>query len=213
LAAEKNLAYLTRAAAQAVQELPGMKFVVAGEGALKDEMVRIFQEYQIEDRLVLAGSLSGSDLADCYAAMDVFVFASQSETQGLVLAEAMAASVPVIALSATGVDDVLADRINGIKLAAESSVETFSTAIVCLLKDQELYRELRSATAETAQKYSRKSSCKALIQLYESVINEKKISHRSEIDLLDSVMISIKAEWELLQEKTAAALNTIAETE
>jgi len=213
LAAEKNLIYLARSAASAVRDMSGMKFVVAGTGDIEDRIREIFKEHGVEKSLKLVGNQSGSDLADCYAAMDVFVFASQSETQGLVLAEAMAASVPVIALSATGVDDVLADRINGIKLAAESSVETFSTAIVCLLKDQELYRKLRSATAETAQKYSRKSSCKALIQLYESVINEKKISHRSEIDLLDSVMISIKAEWELLQEKTAAALNTIAETE
>ncbi len=212
LAAEKNLAYLTRAAAQAVKELPGMKFVVAGAGELNEEMVKIFQQYQVGDHLVLAGSLSGSNLADCYAAMDLFIFASRSETQGLVLAEAMAAAVPVLALDATGVDDVLVDQHNGIRRAPESSEETFSSAIISLITDKKLRHKLRSGATSTAAQFSRQASCRRLVELYEKVIDEERLSYRSEMDLLDSVMISIKAEWELLQKTTAAAFKSIVET-
>lgn len=211
LAAEKNLVFLSRAAALAVQQLPDLKFVVAGTGPLQQKMVDIFEEHGVLESLVQTGSLSGSDLADCYAAMDIFVFASQSETQGLVLAEAMGASVPVIALSATGVDDVLVDQVNGIRLADGSSKETFSSTILSLIKDKELQQKLGAGASRTAPQFSRQSSCSRLVELYEHVINEERPSHNPEIELLDSVMVSIKAEWELLQQKTAAALKSISE--
>ena len=59
------------------------------------------------ERLHLPGSLDGQVLADAYHAMDVFVFASRTETQGMVLTEAMAAGKPVVALDAPGVREVL----------------------------------------------------------------------------------------------------------
>ena len=61
------------------------------------------------EQLVMAGSQTGQDLVDAYAAMDVFAFSSQSETQGMVLAEAMAARTPVVALDGPGVRDVVND--------------------------------------------------------------------------------------------------------
>jgi 1,2-diacylglycerol 3-alpha-glucosyltransferase len=67
----------------------------------------------VADRLHLAGMLKGKDLVDAYHAMDVFVFASQSETQGLVVTEAMAAGIPVVAVDAPGVREVVKDFVNG----------------------------------------------------------------------------------------------------
>lgn len=211
LAAEKNLLFLARAVAAAVKKKLEMKFVVAGNGALREQILNIFRQHEIEDSLVLAGSLRGGDLADCYAAMDVFVFASQSETQGLVLAEAMAAAVPVVALSASGVDDVLTDRVNGIRIPADASEDALCSAILSLFGDKKLLSKLQKGAVETAEMFSRQASCSQLIELYREVINEGRSSYRYENDLLDAVLISIKAEWELLQEKTAAALKTIAE--
>ena len=102
--------------------------------------------------------------------MDVFVFASQSETQGLVLAEAMAAGAPVVALSATGADDVLVDGSNGIKLDTDTDDHGFSAAIQKLFEQQERIASLTPACLETAQRFSRHSSCLHLIDLYETVV-------------------------------------------
>ena len=121
LALEKNLAFLARAVARAAQAIPELKFLVAGSGEAEADIRNIFHGRDVEQSLIMVGSRTGSELADCYAAMDVFVFASRSETQGLVLAEAMAAGVPVVALSATGVDDVLVEGSNGIKLDTETN--------------------------------------------------------------------------------------------
>jgi glycosyltransferase involved in cell wall biosynthesis len=149
---------------------------------------------------------------DCYAAMDIFVFASQSETQGLVLAEAMAASVPVVALSATGVDDVVENDVNGILLNSTASEEEFSDALRALLTDSKKILQLRRGCSETVKQFSRHTSCERLIELYEEVINEDTQPFTPELDIIDSVMQSIKTEWELLQQKTAAALNSISES-
>ena len=84
---------------------PGPKnghFLVVGSGPSANEIKRVFREAGLRRRLHLVGSLEGQDLVDAYHAMDVFVFASRSETQGMVLTEAMAAGKPVVALDAPG---------------------------------------------------------------------------------------------------------------
>ena len=211
LAREKNLCYLASAVARAAQTAPEMKFLVAGTGDAQKDLVRIFAEQGAGKSLATIGSLTGSDLADCYAAMDIFIFASKSETQGLVLAEAMAASVPVIALSATGVDDVMEDGVNGILLPTNTSEEAFSQVLETMLEDRKKILKLRAGCRKTAEKFSRQVSCTRLIELYEKVMDSNKEPHSAELDLLQSAMLSIKTEWELLQGKTIAALNSIAE--
>jgi 1,2-diacylglycerol 3-alpha-glucosyltransferase len=212
LAEEKNLSYLAEAVAQAARTIPDMKFLIAGTGDAQSDITRIFMEQGVDQSLCLVGSKTGSDLVDCYAAMDLFVFASQSETQGLVLAEAMAASVPVIGLSAIGVDDVLKHNVNGILLNSTASVKAFSTALKDLLADSRKISLLRKGCRETVKEFSRQTSCSHLVHLYEEVISNCRHHPTTELDLLDSIMRSIKTEWELLQEKTTAALNSIVET-
>jgi hypothetical protein len=71
-------------------------------------------------RVVFTGKLGGAALRDACAAMTVFAFSSTSETQGLVLAEAMAAGAPVVALDASGVREVVVDGSNGHLLPADT---------------------------------------------------------------------------------------------
>lgn len=212
LANEKNLCYLARTVAQTTRTIHGLKFLVAGTGDAQEDVVKIFSQHGLENSLVMVGNMSGNDLMDCYAAMDIFVFASQSETQGLVLAEAMAGSVPVLALSATGVDDVVENNVNGILLDSTASEEDFSEALGALLADSKKICQLKRGCSETVKKFSRHTSCARLVELYEEVINKDTQPFTTELDIFDSVMQSIKTEWELLQQKTAAALNSISES-
>ena len=94
LAPEKNLEYLAETAALLVKARAGVGFLVVGEGPSSGDIRRIFKEFQVEDRLIMPGKATGRDLADAYQAMDLFIFSSKSETQGMVLVEAMAAGKP-----------------------------------------------------------------------------------------------------------------------
>ena len=75
----------------------------------------------------------GKELVDAYHAMDVFAFASQSETQGLVVTEAMAAGIPVVAVDAPGVREVVKDGVNG-RLIINENIEDFVASLEWLKK-------------------------------------------------------------------------------
>src|SRR5690606_2788374 len=109
LAGEKNLPYLARAIGAFLAKHEDAYRMVVGTGASAEGVETTIAELANQRQLVMAGCQTGQELVDHYAAMDLFVFSSQSETQGMVLAEAMAARTPVVALDGPGVRDVLND--------------------------------------------------------------------------------------------------------
>jgi len=121
LAQEKNLAFLSRVVSDYLTIDQRAHFLLIGEGTAKKEVVDLFSHLGLIDRLHLMGVLNRQDLADAYRFMDVFVFASQTETQGIVLAEAMASGTPVVAVDAPGVREIIQDGKNGRLLPNENS--------------------------------------------------------------------------------------------
>ena len=85
LALEKNIEFLASGVAGCLKENQKLHFLVGGNGPLKDKIQEVFNEQGVGERLHLTGVLKGQDLVDCYHAMDLFAFASLSETQGIVL--------------------------------------------------------------------------------------------------------------------------------
>jgi glycosyltransferase involved in cell wall biosynthesis len=100
LAPEKNLGFLAGAVARFLAETPSAYGLIVGSGPSMSGMREDLQRPGLEERVHFAGVLNGLFLVSAYKAMDAFAFASLSETQGMVLTEAMAAGVPVVALSA-----------------------------------------------------------------------------------------------------------------
>lgn len=105
LAREKNVDLLLRALAQSPDR--SLHLVLGGEGPAREALEALARELLITDRVSFVGSVGRAALPDLYAAADAFVFPSASETQGLVLAEALAAGTPVIAVDAPQTRDVL----------------------------------------------------------------------------------------------------------
>lgn len=105
VAAEKNLARL----ADLAPAVPGARLVVVGDGPYRPAL-----ESALGDRAHFTGQLHGEALAAAYASADIFAFPSRTETFGLVLLEAMASGLPVLAMRAGGVPDVVEDGRNGL---------------------------------------------------------------------------------------------------
>jgi len=207
LAREKNLPYLAAAVSRFLMKNEKFLFVVAGSGDAEVQIKKIFAAKKLSARLLLPGILRDTMLADCYKAMDLFVFASKSETQGLVLMEAMAAGVPVIALRASGVNDVVEDRKNGRILRANCSHHAFAAAIAEAFDGQHIAR-WRKAALKTADRFSRRHCAEKLLALYETAISTHGRAERRP-DGLDALRQRIKAEWELVQEKVAAMVESL----
>ncbi|WEX10718.1 glycosyltransferase [Chelativorans sp. AA-79] len=167
LAPEKNLPYLAEAVGHFLMANPRAHFVVVGEGPSRPGMEEALAKQGLSERVHTLGALESRKLADIYAAMDVFAFSSLSETQGLVLAEAMAAGVPVVALDAFGAREIVRDGQNGYLLSAAASTECFARALAKLAELQPGHRcQLSTAARRTAGSFSRGEMIDATLKLY-----------------------------------------------
>jgi 1,2-diacylglycerol 3-alpha-glucosyltransferase len=203
LAPEKNLAFLAEAVSAQIAQTRCGHFLVVGSGPSAREIREVFAKSDQTRRLHLAGSLDGSDLVDAYHAMDAFVFASRSETQGMVLTEAMAAGKPVVALDGPGVREVVADGYNGRLLTSERE-EDFAAALGQIkAASSGERRQLEAAARETAQLFSMERCGRALVCLYDNLVCHRPHEPRDESSWRHA-MEEIKAEWELLKNMAGA---------
>jgi 1,2-diacylglycerol 3-alpha-glucosyltransferase len=112
-----------------LERRPAAHFFLVGDGPIREELRSMAGAAGLANRVHFSeGTLEGRDLADAYAAMNVMAFSSKSETQGMVLAEAMTAGLPVVALDASGVRDIVRDGVNGL-LLAEENADQFAAAL------------------------------------------------------------------------------------
>ncbi len=199
LAPEKNLEFLAEAAAAFLKTSSRAHFLVIGTGPSEKTIREIFAREGLNARLHIAGILEHGQLADALHAMNLFVFASKSETQGMVLTEAMAAGLPVVALDANGVREVVVDYSNGRLLHGES-INDFVSAMqwVAGLSERQ-YQELERAALDTAEAFSMSHSADRALACYTD-LRERIPADRSEQEqhwhhLLDL----IKVEWEILK--------------
>jgi 1,2-diacylglycerol 3-alpha-glucosyltransferase len=211
LAPEKNLTYLAESVALFLESNREAFFVVAGSGPSEREIKRIFADKSLSDQLRMLGTVTGQNLAHVYQAMDLFVFSSKSETQGMVLTEAMAAGKPVIALDASGAREVVEDGRNGRLLSEAASQESFARAIRSFSEDASRAREWQKEAFNTANRFSRESSADRLLSLYQSILGHRSDHKNDELIPWNTLRRRLKAEWELISEKTKAAAKLIRE--
>lgn len=203
LAPEKNLDYLARAVVAYLKKNDDARFLVVGDGPGRDEMKAVFEENGVGDRLLLAGKRTGRVLQEAYRAMDLFAFASKSETQGMVVAEAMAAGLPVVALNASGVREVVRDGENGFLLPANASPERMAGALARIVDDRELRAKLSTRALATAQEFSREESAKRAIAFYEEVrraTRARRLMHQ--FHPWSALVERLGLEWDLLSTRT-----------
>ncbi|MFO7726401.1 MAG: glycosyltransferase [Oceanipulchritudo sp.] len=196
LAEEKNLTFLVEAACHFLRENADAVFLLVGSGDLEEAIAETVEEAGLTDRVHRAGKLKGEALVDAYRAMDVFIFSSKSETQGMVLAEAMAAGVPVAALDASGVRDIVEDGSNGRLLEDDIGPEGFARGIGDVrnwLQDRP--EALQKALAETARAFSSEVCMDALDSLYGKLHRE--MGGKRSASGWDRFINRVEAEWEI----------------
>jgi glycosyltransferase involved in cell wall biosynthesis len=204
LAPEKNLAFLARAMAGFVARSQRAHFLVVGSGPSVEEIRDVFDRARITDRLHLVGALQGQELIDAYHAMNVFVFASHTETQGMVLTEAMAAGKPVVAIDAPGIREVVRSDVNGYLLDAEDD-GAFASAVrkVTALPESEA-TAFRDMARQTADAFSMNKTAQRLAEIYTAVLAEEAPPARDE-SVWSRAVEEIKAEWDLIKNIAEAA--------
>ena len=174
LAVEKNLDYLAGALTSFLARHPTAHALIAGDGPMRRRLARMFERAGLGGRVHFAGVVTGRSLADAYAAMDLFAFSSLSETQGLVLAEAMAAGVPVVALSGPGTEEIVVSGQNGQLLPADATPSAFAGAIDRILSmDRPAREKISLAARRTADNFSVERVVERTATLYRATLDRR----------------------------------------
>lgn len=205
LAPEKNLGFLAEAVAGFIARHQNACFLVAGSGPSEQDIKQIFATRRLSDRLYLAGKVQGRQQVDAYHAMDVFAFASQSETQGMVLTEAIAAGVPVVAVDAAGAREVVIDGQNGRLLPREDSAE-FAAALewIASLSDEQR-QVMRRAMAETAERFSLGRCAARALSLYQLLTSSARAAKQIDSSPWAKSLRLMEGEWKILVNRARAA--------
>ena len=168
VAHEKNIEFLLDVIDLARESLPDLLLVIAGEGPALVSLRESVASRGLSANVQFLGYLDRrSELPDCYAAADVFTFASRTETQGLVLLEAMAAGLPVVALAAMGTIDILGARRGA--LVPEDNPAAFALEVVDVLRNDDLRNRLARDGRDYANEWSDETLAGRMADLYRKI--------------------------------------------
>lgn len=171
--AEKNVGFLFKSVVKALKENKKIKFLAGGDGHLFDEIKEMVRREGVESQVIMPGFVANDEKKNYYAAGDIYVNASTSETQGVIICEAMYSSLPVVAILATGVKDLVANQISGL-LVKEDEKEFFK-AILRLAENEELRKKLAENAKKIAhEKYTASVCAEKMLEVYGEAIERKK---------------------------------------
>jgi glycosyltransferase involved in cell wall biosynthesis len=168
VAEEKNIDFLLDVHQELLREVPNLKFVIAGAGPAKARLEKKVLDQKLNDSVLFPGYLVGEEWRNCYAGVDLFIFASVTETQGLVISEAMAAGTPVVAVGEMGVKDVMASGKGGIMTRMDKN--EFTDAVRRMLTDEAFYKAKKAEARSEAENWSSTSMAKKMLAAYERTL-------------------------------------------
>lgn len=173
LAPEKSPMNILEAVAVAAATWPQLRLVVIGGGPSETGLRARADVADLAGRVAFTGSLPRIDALAVVAGADLFAFASRTETQGLVLAEALAAGLPAVAIDGPGVRDSLRDGIDGMVLASDPGgdrARRMGLALASLAADPRRRAELAAGAQADADRFSVARRVEETEGLYRSVV-------------------------------------------
>ena len=155
--------------------------LIVGEGPYLDTLKEIAEAENISEKVIFTGKADPKDIFIYYKLGDIFLSASQSETQGLTYIEALASGLPAVCRKDRCLDNVVTDGDNG---GQYTSFSEFSKLIKSILENNELYKKMSENALKTAEKYSAKEFAKNAEAVYMEVLE-----NRNHCELADAVSL------------------------
>jgi glycosyltransferase involved in cell wall biosynthesis len=173
LSKEKNLYFILDGIKRLKEKSDlNFKLIIIGSGSEKESIEQFIKDNDLENYIELIGAVDFREMAKYYLASDLFVFASTTETQGMVLLEAMAGYNPVVAVKSSGIDDVIENDYNGYK--TEEDIEKWSSRIEELLNNSDKFKQSSQNARKIAESYSIEEMGAKAEKLYYKILQLKK---------------------------------------
>jgi 1,2-diacylglycerol 3-alpha-glucosyltransferase len=178
LTAEKNTEFVFRSVTEILKERKNVKFLVSGDGYLRPSLEKYCKENGISEQVIFSGIVSRDEIKNYYAAADIFVYGSKSETQGMILTEAMYMGLPVVAVCATGATSLIQNNKNGF-LTCVTGEKEFAYMIIKLILDKDLRKKTGEESARIARENFTASVCaQKMLEVYSEAIKKSENSRK-----------------------------------
>jgi glycosyltransferase involved in cell wall biosynthesis len=169
VAFEKNIGMLLDVVERIRRTIPDILLIIAGEGPARRALEIRAGKMGLQRNVLFVGYLSrGRQLWDCFCAGDIFVFPSRTETQGLVLLEAMALGVPVVGYAELGAAEVLTGRSGGV--VVEGDADAFAGSVLELLRDEDRRAALSARGLSYAREWSAHEMTRRMLNVYRDAV-------------------------------------------
>lgn len=179
LGREKSFDFLIHSFALIYKKNPNTVLVLVGDGPEKQSLQELVATLQIKNAVYFLGTVRHKDIPRIYADGDLFVFASQTETQGLVLFESLAAGLPVIAVNDEAFSQIIETGENGYLVKQDTTF--FAEKTLDLLNNNVLYKQISQAALKSVEKFAIENTALYLEQLYEKAIRRRGKKDRDSI--------------------------------
>jgi 1,2-diacylglycerol 3-alpha-glucosyltransferase len=170
LAREKNLPLLLETAAAVFSTRPMARLWLVGEGPFRETCNQLARQLGIGDRVKFIGAVPREEVDRFYSAADLFVFPSITETQGLVVQEAMSHGLPAVAVGGGGASAPILDGVNG--YVVRNFAEPFAQAIIKILSDQELRFSMSDQAQRSVRTLGLPQMADSIASVYENVLRK-----------------------------------------
>lgn len=171
LAREKNLGVLFEMAARAFAVEPSLRLLLVGDGPYRAECARAARQLGIGDRVRFVGYVPRAEVDRYYAAADLFVFPSITETQGLVVQEAMAYGLPAVAAVGGGASAGIEHGVNG--FAVRNDPDDFARAVLRVFADESLHSSMSAAALRSVRGRSLDEMAERILEVYQGALRAR----------------------------------------
>jgi 1,2-diacylglycerol 3-alpha-glucosyltransferase len=176
LAPEKNISLLLRAFYGVASAYDHVRLLIVGDGPERENLEAQVSLMNLGNKVCFTGMVGYKDIPAYFAACDLFVTPSSSETFGLSTVEAMAAGLPILGIDAPGTADILEDGLTG--LVAKDDLAIFTAKLVLLCTNHELRKAMGKHALQASMKYDIQTTTGILIGYYQELVENAQKRHK-----------------------------------
>jgi 1,2-diacylglycerol 3-alpha-glucosyltransferase len=175
LGREKNIEFLIKSFAKIKKKKKDILFLIVGDGPDSERLEKMARRMKITDSVIFTGAIPHKEIPAYYQSSDIFIFASLTDIQPIVILEALACGLPTVVLKDKAFTDVVLDNKNGFLIDGHFSnpIKLFSQKIIKILENQVLYKKFSISALKTGRSFSEKKMAENLLEIYKKQIKKQ----------------------------------------
>jgi len=166
---EKNAAFLLKVTSEVLKKEPNILLLMIGDGSYLISLQKLAENLKIKKKVIFTKAIPHQEIPAYYQAADIFIFSSLTETQGIVMLEAIACGLPVVALADSAFEEIIIGNKNGF-LIKKPLPRVFAKKVLELIDNPVLCQKFSKASQEIVNNFSEENQTEKLLTIYKNLL-------------------------------------------